>query len=273
MKKKIIIPIAVVVLLTVVAVIFILIQAGKPLSGKYDFVYTGRVVVPEPFEYADSLSFENDTVQYNYRVLMDDFTTAIGGTFDAKYAIEGNKITINISDEETVSYDFKRSWNTIYIGDSVWKKSEDDSENEDKISKADKELATYFASVEWEDGTLKITPKRLKPIQLTEIVISNAENDNIWAKDIVLGDDMFCFAPDTYHTEAGSRVDIVGDSFPILLVSDSKDFSPIIIDSFSTIGSETFVTESFIPQKMVIRFKVDNGFSTATKEVTKYFTQ
>jgi hypothetical protein len=280
--KKKIIPIAIVAVV-VISVITIVIIELTGISGKYDFVYTGRVVVPEPFEYADSLNFVNGKVQYDYTILFTNMTTA-NDERETKYTIRGNKLNVYISDEETLSYDFKKDGDTIYIGDSVWRKSNGESDNQDNISKADKELARYFASVEWDNGTCKVTPRRLLPIELCSINIVDKNNESYSADYIVLGDDMICYGYESSEqqvsfNEAGSKVHFFGvpgsdysEDNPITLISNSKDFSPILIDSFSERLSGASVSESFIPEKIVITFRIRGGLGNK-KEVTKYVNQ
>jgi flagellar basal body-associated protein FliL len=280
MKKKII-PIAIIAVL-VIAIITVVIIEVTSLSGKYDFVYTGRVVVPEPFEYADTLNFVNGKIQYDYTILFTNMTAA-NDERETKYSVKGNKLVVYISDEETLSYDFKKDGDTIYIGDSVWRKNNGESDNQDDISKADKELARYFASVEWDNGTCKVTPRRLLPLEICSIDIVDKNNATFSADDIVLGDDMICIGYESSEqvqfNEAGSRVKFFGvpgsyysEDNPITLISNSKDFSPIIIDSFSETLSGASVSETFIPEKIVITFRIRGGLGYKEK-VTKYVNQ
>lgn len=108
MKKATLPVIIVVTIITIAVVVF-----GGGLSGRYEYVgdedYDKMLVMPIGF--SDYLEFSGDKVTYQY----------IMGTMTNEYEIKNGKMYINYMGT-TFTHNFSKSGNSIFIGDTEWRK-------------------------------------------------------------------------------------------------------------------------------------------------------
>ncbi|MDR0991527.1 MAG: hypothetical protein LBL87_01340 [Ruminococcus sp.] len=108
--RKAIIPVIIVVVVIVGAVVIF----GGGLSGRYEYVSDGGMgkMSVLPIGFSDYLEFNGNEVTYNYMVM----------PMTNVYEIKNGKIHIHYMGT-TFTHDFKKSGNSIFIGETEWRKS------------------------------------------------------------------------------------------------------------------------------------------------------
>jgi hypothetical protein len=105
---------AVIIVAIIVVIIGGVVLLGGGLSGRYEYVGTGGIdkMSVMPIGFSDYLEFSGNEVTYDYMVM----------SMTNNYEIKNDKIYIHYMGT-TFTHDFKKSGNTIIIGDTEWRKS------------------------------------------------------------------------------------------------------------------------------------------------------
>ncbi|MDR0991821.1 MAG: hypothetical protein LBL87_02835 [Ruminococcus sp.] len=108
--RKAFIPVIIVVVVIVGAVVIF----SGGLSGRYEYVGEGGFdkMSVLPIGFSDFLEFNGNEVTYDYMVM----------TMTNEYEIKNGKIHIHYMGT-VYTHDFKKSGNSIFIGDTEWRKS------------------------------------------------------------------------------------------------------------------------------------------------------
>jgi hypothetical protein len=102
-----------------------LINSGSFLSGRYDLVEYGVNPDPETLIEAEYLRFEGDSVnfnEYNFYTIPGPNGVHTAGN-EELYTIIGDEFIIDTPYGGVETFDFRIDGDTLYIGDSVWKKA------------------------------------------------------------------------------------------------------------------------------------------------------